>query len=93
MLNWKHISPHIHKIPKGKQPLWFTYLEDQVTNHSYNRTLYQHLHLPNTNYYSYTTGHFSSRKKLWLIIVLDDQIIAGKARRQPSASGTILITH
>jgi len=93
LLDWKHISPRINKIPKGKQPLWFTYLEDQVTSHSYNRTLYQNLHLPNTNYYSYTTGHFSSRKKPWLITVLDNQIIIGKARRQPSPSGTVLITH
>ena len=93
LLDWKHISPRIHKIPKGNQPLWFTYLEDQVTSHSYNRTIYQHLHLRDTNYYSYTTGHFSSCKKPWLITILDDQIIAGKARRQPLASGSILITH
>src|SRR6185295_8353719 len=93
LLDWKHISPRIHKIPKDKQPLWFTYLEDLVTSHSYNHTLYSHLHLLDTNYYSYTTGHFSTRKKLWLITVLDNQIITGKARRQPSQSGTVLITH
>jgi hypothetical protein len=93
LLEWKHISPRINKIPKGKLPLWFSYLEDQTTSHSYNYTLYQHLHLPSTNYYSYSTGHFSLQKKPWLITVLDDQIITRKARRQPSSSGTILITH
>ena len=93
LLDWKHISSCIHKIPKGKQPLWFTYLEDQVTSYSYNHTLYLHLHLPNTNYYSYTTEHFSTCKKPWLITVLDNQIITDKAKRQSSQSGTVLITH
>jgi hypothetical protein len=93
LLDWTHISPRIHKIPKGKQPLWFTYLADKTTSHSYNRTLYQHLHLPDNNYYSYTTGHFSPHSKPWLITVIDNQIVIGKARRQPSPSGNILITH
>src|SRR6185295_16968908 len=93
LLDWKHISLCINKIPKGKQPLWFNYLEDQITSHSYNHTLYQHLHLPSTNYYSYSTGHFSLYKKPWLITVLNNQIITGKAKRHPSPSGTILITY
>ena len=93
LLDWTHISPRIYKLPKGKQPLWFTYLEDKVTSHSHNRTLYQHLHLSNTNYYSYTTGHFSLGKKPWLITAIDDQIIVGKARRQITPSGTVLVTH
>ena len=26
LLDWKHISPRINKIPKGKKPSWFTIL-------------------------------------------------------------------
>jgi hypothetical protein len=35
LLDWKHISPRIHKVPKGRKPLWFTTLEDITINHSY----------------------------------------------------------
>src|SRR5260363_176110 len=35
LLNWKHISPRLNKIPKGRIPLWFTLLEDKVTSHSF----------------------------------------------------------
>ncbi|RIB08210.1 hypothetical protein C2G38_2212231 [Gigaspora rosea] len=31
LLDWKHISPRLNKITKGKIPLWFTFLEDQTT--------------------------------------------------------------
>jgi hypothetical protein len=93
LLDWKHISPRIHKVPKGRKPLWFTTLEDITTNHSYYRTLYNHYQLPKINHFSYTTGHFSKSSKPWLITTLQDQIIIGKARRQPTSSGQILITH
>ena len=93
LLDWKHISPRIHKVPKGRKPLWFTTLEDITTNHSYYRTLYNHYQLPKINHFSYTTEHFLKSSKPWLITTLQDQIIIGKARRQPTSSGQILITH
>jgi len=93
LLDWKHISPRLNKIPKGKIPLWFTFLEDQTTSHAYERTIYPHFNLPQTNYYSYTTGHFSKYTKPWLITLFDNQIVIGKARRQSSTSDYTLITH
>jgi len=93
LLDWKHISPRLNKIPKGRIPLWFTYLEDQTTSHLYERTLHQHFQLPQSNYYSYTTGHFSRHTKPWLITLLNNQIILGKARRRPTTSDFTLITH
>ena len=93
LLDWKHISPRIHKIPKGRKPLWFTTLEDLTTSHSYYRTLYDHFKLSEINPFSYTTGHFSKHSKPWLITALNNQIIIGKARRQPTPSGQVLITH
>src|SRR5690242_10878072 len=93
LLDWKHISPRIHKIPKGRKPLWFITLEDITTNHSYYRTLHNYYQLPKINHFSYTTGYFSKHSKPWLITTLQDQIIIGKARRQPTPSGQILITH
>ena len=93
LLNWKHISPRLNKIPKGKIPLWFTFLEDQTTSHTYECTIYSHLNLPQTNYYSYTTGHFSKHMKPWLITLFDNQIVIGKARRQSNTSDYTFITH
>src|SRR6202007_599362 len=63
LLDWKHVSPRLNKIPKGEIPLWFTFLEDQTTSHTYEHTIYPHFNLPQTNYYSYTTGHFSKYTK------------------------------
>jgi ribonuclease HI len=93
LLDWKHISPRINKIPKGKKPLWFIVLEELTTSHSYQRTLYDHFNLPDTNYFSYTTGHFSTSRKPWLITIIGDQIIVGKARRQVAPTGLVLINH
>ena len=94
LLDWKHISPRLNKIPKGKIPSWFALLENKILNHSYERTLYPNLQLSQSNYYSYTTGHpLSKNAKPWLITILNDQIIIGKARRKPTASDYTLITH
>jgi ribonuclease HI len=93
LLDWKHISPRINKIPKGKKPSWFSILEDLVTSHSHQRTLYEHFILPDTNYFSFTTGHFSTKPKPWLITTINNQIIIGKARRKVNTTGYILVNH
>ena len=52
------------------------------------------MELSQSNYYSYTTGHPSSKNaKPWLITILNNQIIIGKARRKPTASDYTLITY
>jgi hypothetical protein len=93
LLHWHHISPRLNKLPKGVIPQWFTTLEDITTSHSYQRTLYNHFNLPQSNYFSYTTGHFNSNTKPWLLTVLNNQIIVNKARRHNSPIGLTLITH
>jgi ribonuclease HI len=93
LLHWKHISPKLNKIPKGRKPLWFSTLEEITINHLDDRTLHSHYNLSKINYYSFTTGHFNTRSKPWLIAPFRDQIIIGKARRQPTPSGHTLITH
>src|SRR5690242_5944892 len=60
LLHWQHISPRFNKLPKGVVPQWFTTLEDITTSNSHQRTLHNHFNLPQTNYFSYTTGHFTS---------------------------------
>ena len=30
LLKWQHISPRIYHLPKGKQPLWFSILEETI---------------------------------------------------------------
>ena len=93
LLNWKHISPRLNKIPKGKIPQWFKILENLVTDSSDSRTISSQLNMPPTNYYSYSTGYFYKHSKPWLITLLNNQILIGKARRQSTNSGYTLITH
>ena len=82
------------KSQKEKYLHGFNLLEDKILSHSYERTLYSYLELSQSNYYSYTTGHPSSKNaKPWLITILNNQIIIGKARRKPTASDYTLITH
>jgi ribonuclease HI len=93
LLDWKHISPRLNKLPKGRIPTWFSVLEETTISHSYHRKLYDKFNFPETNYFSYTTGHFSHKPKPWLITILNEQIIVGKARRQPTTNDLTLITH
>ena len=75
LLDWKHISPSLNKLPKGRIPTWFSVLEETAISHSYHRKLYDKFNFPETNYFSYTTGHFSHKPKPWLITILNEQIL------------------
>ena len=93
LLDWKHISPRINKIPKGKIPQWFKLIEDSTINSVDNRLISPSLNMSPTNYYSYNTGHFQKHAKPWLITLFNNQSIVGKARRQSTNTGHTLITH
>jgi ribonuclease HI len=64
-----------------------------VLNHHRNRTFHEQYKLPDINYFSFSTGHFSLKSKPWLITTIEDQIIVGKARRRITPTGLVLITH
>src|SRR6185437_9807514 len=81
LLTWEHISPRINSLIPGKIPKWFTILENKITTNSITRQLISTLQLPSVNSLSYTTGHFNTKNKPWLITYKEQTIIMGKARR------------
>ena len=93
LLTWEHISPRINSLIPGKIPKWFTILENKITTNSITRQLISTLQLPSVNSLSYTTGHFNTKNKPWLITYKEQTIIMGKARRFNQQTNTISITH
>ena len=49
LLCWQDLSPRLHQIPKGRQLLWFSYLEDKVTSYGLYHTLLPHFQSPGIN--------------------------------------------
>ena len=68
-------------------------MKDKVISHQYEPTIYPHINLLQSNYFSFTTEHFARHSKLLLITILNDQIIIGKAHQKPTSSDHTLITH
>ena len=94
LLKWEHLSPRIGYLPKGKIPTWFKYLENTLIENSVTRKLTQQPVLTSNNYFSYTTGHFSKKHKLWLITNNNNNSITiSKARLFNAQLNTISITH
>ena len=93
LLTWEHISPRINSLIPGKIPKWFTILENKITTNSITRQLISTLQLPSVNSLSYTTGHFNTKNKPWLITYKEQTIIMGKARRFNQQTNTISITY
>jgi hypothetical protein len=81
LLCWQDLSPRLHQIPKGRQPLWFSYLEDKVTSHGLYRTLLPHYQSPGINPFAYNIDYFPKKLKPWLLTYQDNNIIIGKIRK------------
>ena len=63
LLDWKHISPRLQHIPKGRKPLWFTTLENTIITNHQSRLVNSQLQLPLANSISFTTGHYKQAPK------------------------------
>ena len=92
LLKWQHISPRLQYLPKGKQPLWFSFLEETIITSSYTREIIDSISLNSPNPFPLSTGHFNT-KKLWILSITNNQITLGKARKFFPANNTISITH
>jgi hypothetical protein len=92
LLKWQHISPRVHYLPKGKQPLWFSYLEEIIITNSHTREIMESISLNSPNPFPLSTGHFKF-KKPWILSITNDQIILGKARKFFPTKNSISITH
>jgi ribonuclease HI/endonuclease/exonuclease/phosphatase family metal-dependent hydrolase len=93
LLLWNHISPRLNYLPKGKQPKWFSIIENRITINNTTRQIISDISLPTINSLSFQTGHYKTKKNTWLITYSDNNIIIGKARRFNIESNTISITH
>jgi hypothetical protein len=96
LLDWKHLSPRLLYLPKGRKPLWFSYLEDTILAHSYYRNILPHYQSPGHNPYAYHTINTSkklTKSKLWLLSYYNDEIIIGKIRKYFPSSNHYSITH
>jgi ribonuclease HI len=93
LLKWQHISPRIYHLPKGKQPLWFSVLEETIIENQNNRTIKNSISLTSPNPFPLSTGHYKSKTKPWIIATPNYQIILGKARRFFADNNSISITH
>jgi hypothetical protein len=95
LLDWTHISPKLGQIPTGRKPKWFTILENKIITDNHTRQIDSSLNLPSSNSLSFTTGHYNSKSKPWLI-TFDynyQEIIIGKACKYNTNDNTISITH
>ena len=93
LLDWSHLSPRLLHIPKGKKPLWFTYLENSILNNNTHRTIFPHLQPTGINPFAYQTNVFSKNDKPWVLTYLNNNIIIGQVRKTLSQSNKISITH
>ena len=92
LLDWQHISSRIQQIPKGRKPLWFLTLENNLLIFQQTREINsQYLQLSNINTLSFTTGHYKIKPKPWLITYNETDIIIGKARRYNQTEDSILL--
>ena len=92
LLKWQHISPRLQYLPKGKQPLWFSFLEETIITSSYTREIIDSISLNSSNPFPLSTGHFNT-KKPWILSITNNQITLGKAHKFFPANNTISITH
>ena len=81
LLDWLHISPRINQIPTGRKPKWFSTLEKQIIIDFQTRTINPEINLSQTNSIAFTTGHYKSKSKPWLITFdySSNELIIGKA--------------
>ena len=81
LLEWKHLSPRLLHLIKGRKPLWFTFLEDTILSHSYYRTILPQYQPPGSNPFAFHTVHFNKKSKPWLLTYNNNEIIIGKIRK------------
>jgi ribonuclease HI len=93
LLDWKHISTRLNYIPTGCKPLWFTILEKLITSDQVHRQIADQYKPHSNNSLSYSTGHYYTKLKPWLLTYINNNIIIGKARRFNKLLNTISITH
>jgi ribonuclease HI len=93
LLDWKHISPRVLQLSRGRKPLWFTTLEDKVLAHRNYRFLLPHYQQPGPNIFAYSTYYIPKRLKPWLITFNDEEIIIGKIRKYLPDTNEVSITH
>jgi hypothetical protein len=79
-------------LPKGKQPLWFSFLEETITTNTYTREIIESISLKSPNPFPLSTGHFKF-KKPWILLITNDQIILEKVHKFSNTSNSISITH
>src|SRR6185295_4290871 len=42
LLKWHHLLSRLHNLTKGRQPLWFTYLEDTILSNRLHHLILPH---------------------------------------------------
>ena len=55
LLKWQHLSPRLHLLIRGKQPSWFTYLEDTILSDRLHRSILPYFQPPGTNNFAFNT--------------------------------------
>src|SRR5690242_9109901 len=93
LLIWKHLSPRLLHLPKGKEPLWFQTLESIVLENTNQRSLYTQFQQQGINIFAYNTCNMPKRSKPWLLSFNNNEIIIGKIRTHLTKSNKISITH
>ncbi|CAG8854782.1 37721_t:CDS:1, partial [Gigaspora margarita] len=93
LLSWKHLSPSLQHLPTGKQLLWFTFLEETITENNIYYSILSNYQPQDINAFAYYTCHISLKPQSWFLTYLNQNIIIGKACRYFKHSNTISITH
>ena len=93
LLSWKHLSPRLHHLPTGKQPLWFTSVEETIIENNIHRSILSNYQPQGINAFAYYTCHIPLKPQSWFLTYFNQNIIIGKARRYFKHSNSISITH
>jgi len=95
LLKWHHLSPRLHNLTKGRQPLWFTYLEDTILSDRLHRLILPHFQPPGVNAFAYNTSPIKKKLKPWLLTYNNDneEIIIGKIRKYLPNTNQFSISH
>ena len=92
LLKQQHISPRLQYLPKGKQSLWFSFLEETIITSSYTREIIDSISLNSPNPFPLSTDYFKI-KKLQIFSITNNQITLGKAYKFFLTNNSISITH
>src|SRR6185295_6753077 len=70
LLKWHHLSPRLHHLTKGKQPLWFTFLEDNILSDRLHHSILSYFHPPGVNAFAYNTLPIKEKLNLDYLLIM-----------------------